>query len=299
MKDLLNKTSIKTILLSVIPIVISFFSSVVVAGFTESKFLLAFVFLALFVVFVASYIALLCFYAKTDANLKAANKRLRNENNALKKAVSHSVSMYKKMSEALNSFSKSIIDDGQIDLNIWSFDKNSMWVREAVHELLKNLNGEENAYGVSYVKLIEKAEKSYAVTVGFANDASTPPHVFGKERDIDEKHAYFDTKVFKSGNPEIVTMDNSDRIYEEFEYENKKDKSKKYSQYIGIPVLCENRKIIGLLQVVSYEGSLIASNNKELREIAKKFFVQFAYFSLLSSKTEKGLISLPSLKVKK
>lgn len=59
-----------------------------------------------------------------------------------------------------------------------------------------------------------------------------------------------------------------------------------YSQYIGIPINCTGNKMIGILQIISYEDSLIAKNKAEMEKLYNEYFCLFSNLILLADKIE-------------
>lgn len=65
----------------------------------------------------------------------------------------------------------------------------------------------------------------------------------------------------------------------------------KYHLYIGIPVFCADKKMIGLLEVVGLDDSMLSCASKEeLDEATNKFLVPYAKIFLLLHKMEKALL---------
>ena len=62
-----------------------------------------------------------------------------------------------------------------------------------------------------------------------------------------------------------------------------------YSQYIGIPVACTGNKMIAILQIVSYNDSIIASSEKEIQELVDNYLSTYANLILLADKTENAI----------
>lgn len=293
----LNKTSVKSIILAVFPIIISILCSLLSNwDVNQPHFILK---IASFSIISLLYITLLIYYAKSDSNLKYANDILTKQNNAFRKVATSSANIFNESAKGLNLLSHSIVEESKIDMNIWSFDKAVMGICKGVYELICNISGGEQ-FGVTYVKLLESPESTHCVkTVGFYNNSSIPPHVFGKSRCIDDSHGYYDTKLFAKDNPDISIISTPKEIFELFEFENRTEKTGKYSQYIGYPVICNDKTMIGLIQVVSYGNQKIASCPEDLQTIAKKYLSQFAFLSVFLSKVEKGLLSMPNINVRK
>lgn len=59
-----------------------------------------------------------------------------------------------------------------------------------------------------------------------------------------------------------------------------------YSQYMGIPIACTGNKMIGILQIISYEDSIIAKNKQQMEKLYNDYFCAFANLILLADKIE-------------
>lgn len=279
-----DKISVKATILAVFPIIIGGICSALGDWkFDQTAFWIKVILLLLFGI---PYVFLIIHYSKNEANMNKTNMILEKENEAFTEIMKSLISVYRNSTEGINIISHNIAKKGTIDLNIWSFDKASMWICSAVHQTISKIAIQGDGFGVTYVKLKEN-DNNKIKTVGFHNNTLTAPRVFDKERLIDDEHGYFDTKLFKKADSAICTIDNSQKIFELFEYENREDKNGKYSQYVALPVFCNDKKMIGLLQVVSYRNSMIADDSEKLERIAKRYLVTYANFFAFYQKWKK------------
>ncbi len=293
-----DKIQVKTCLLTVVPIIIGGICSALGNwDINQNGFAIKVIFLLIISVM---YILLIFHYCKNEANQSKVNKIIESENQAYATIMKSLISLYRTSTEGINAIAKNIAKKGQIDLNIWSYDKACMLICSAIHQTILKVSEQGDDFGVTYVKLIEddSVEKSIK-TVGFANNESTAPKVYDVPRKVDESHGYYDTKLFKKNSSDIVTIDTPERIYQLFEYENKEDKLGKYSQYIAVPVFCNDKKMIGLLQIVSYSDSRLGLDNRQLEKIARKYLITYANLFSMVAKVEKGLLSVPNIKVER
>lgn len=291
-----DKLPFKTTILAIVPLVIGAICSALGDwNFTQQDFIIKFISLIIIGII---YIILLLHYSKNEANMIKVNNVITKENEAFTEIMKSLISIFRSSTEGVNVISKTITKKSKIDLNIWSFDKASMWICTAVHQTISKIAIKGDEFGVSYVKLLEENSNNKKIkTVGFHNNTSSAPKVFDVIREVEDLHGYYDTKLFKKGDSAICTIDNPQKIFELFEYENREDKNGKYSQYIALPVFCNDKKMIGLLQVVSYKDSKIEINNEKLERIAKRYLISYVNFLAFLSKVEKGLLSMPNVDV--
>ena len=62
--------------------------------------------------------------------------------------------------------------------------------------------------------------------------------------------------------------------------------------YVGIPVFCDDDKMVGLLEIVGLDDTKFRCKSKdEVEEIVNKFLVPYANVFLLLQKLEKALLA--------
>ncbi len=117
----------------------------------------------------------------------------------------------------------------------------------------------EKRTGVEYIKMI-----SY----GNANQIS--PSLFDKHFYLNSDECYYHVKIFNRNQNDIFILKNADEIKKEFVY-GKKSKENKITQYIAIPVVCENEGIVSLLQIEMTEEVFLGRTIDEIKEFVKPF----------------------------
>ena len=296
-----DKSKSKAILLALTPIVIGVLSAFI--ELDSDKVVQSVVFGVLTVVVCVIYVFLIVHYTKLDLNKKVAEQIIQKENEAFVNIMTNATSIYMNTAEGLNNISHGVVSNNSVDMNLWCFDKTSMLICQAAYKILKALRN-DSEFEVTYVKLIEDGpNKGKVETVGFENESQTHPSVLHVPREVPKSlthpGAYYDTKLFNKDSSEIVTFADSQDLFDAFEFKDRTSQnSKKYSQYFGIPVFCNNNKMIGLLQVVSLSGTKIGNDKKQLETIAKRYLKTLCELSVIMSKIEKLLMSLPNLSVK-
>ena len=123
----------------------------------------------------------------------------------------------------------------------------------------------------------------------YANQNRQAPSVYDKPRqfkDIDIKTAYHDVKLFSEGKSDIDIRMGVKEVDDVFLRGRGK-----YHLYIGIPVFCDDKKMIGLLEVIALDETMLGCTTKEeLEEIVSKYLVPYANIFLLMHKMEKALL---------
>lgn len=297
MKEFMNKPQIKNVLLSVLALIIGgLFSALGDWKDKSASFYYKVGFLAILMIV---YIVLLIFYSVSEVNYRRIRKLLEDRIKAYEEIMMGIDNVCKESANSANAVIHEIIEQGNCNLNIWNFDKACMLVCSQLYSLLKNLSGGETDFGIAYIKLIEDKKPENTIKMcGFANQNMHKPSIYGKKRRIDnnDDKNYHDIDLFISSNSEIEVIIGCDKINDLFEYSSKKSRQKnrnKYNQFVAIPVFCDDSKMIGLLEVVCFNNATLGNNEKEVKEIASKYFVPYSYLLLLLHKIEKALMAKP------
>lgn len=124
----------------------------------------------------------------------------------------------------------------------------------------------EKRSGLEYIKMI-----SY----GNANQIS--PSVFDRHFYLSRDQSYFQVRIFNNNQNNIFILTNAAEIKKECVYG--KNSNEKMTQYIAMPVFCENQGIISLLQIEMADDVQIGRTIDEIREFVKPFM---AYIHILT-----------------
>lgn len=253
------------------------------------------------VVLGACYILLLAFYGTSEVNDRRTLEERAKQLSALELALSNVSAVCIENASDVNKCIHQILDSGQANLNQWSFDAACMKFCTYIYRSLSILGNNSKDFGVAYIRLVEDQEPEREIYMnGFANQNSFAPTIFGKKRRINQQSSledYHDVELFRQGKQEIEIIIGSEEIDKVFAYTSKDSRIKnkdKYNQYIGIPVFCNNEKMVGLLEIVCFNEAKIGLTYKELDEVAKKFLVPYSYLFLLLHKLEKALLAKPT-----
>lgn len=297
MNTILNKPVVKNLLLSLIVLIIGGICSALGSWDYKSDkaFWIKFILLILFGVI---YIVLLAYYSTKEVNLNKINRLLQNQNKAFEDIMIGIISICKQSATEINTTIHNITSSGKIDLQIWSFDKASNWICKEIYNLLCDLHGNSKDFSVGYIRLNESIKPETDIYMSaYANKNMQKPTIFGKNRKITDPHGYHDTELFKINKSDIEIILGNDKINEVFIYENnerQRKNRKKYSQYIAIPVFCDDTKMIGLLEITCLKETVLANNENELEELVAKYLVPYSYIMLLLHKLEKALLAVPN-----
>lgn len=298
-KASLKRPILKSALLGIFTIVIGILSSSLGSGrISDVAYFIPKV--ILLVTFSIVYLLLLAFYGTSEVNDRRTLEERAKQLLALESALSNISTVCLQNASDVNKCIHQILDIGQADLNQWSFDRSCMQFCMYIYRSICILGNDSKDFGVAYIRLVENQNPETEIYMNaFANQNSFAPTVFGKKRRIDKTSGpedYHDIELFRQGKREIEIIIGSEEIDKVFAYTSKDGRIKnrdKYNQYIGIPIFCDNEKMIGLLEVVCFNEARLGLTRKELEEVSKKFLVPYSYVFLLLHKLEKALLAHP------
>lgn len=295
-KEWLIKPIIKAFLMGVITVLIGVLISA--ASLVEDA--LRVLFVVLTIILLILYLILLVFYNTFEVNYVKRSKALERQNETFEFAMISLISIFQQSSRNANKLIHEIVDKGKVDLNSWNFDLASTLVCEKIYTMLCKLDEKCNDFDVGYIRLDESVSTNNIIYMNaYANYSMTQPTVFLKKRDITEPEAYHDAQLFLKNIADIEILMDEAEIAEVFEYRTSRSRrnSDKYSQYIGIPVLCASdykSKMVGLLEIACLNGHKLSTDKNVVREMAEKYFMPYAQLLLLLHKLEKALLAVPT-----
>lgn len=246
------------------------------------------------------YLVLIIFYNTSEINYVNKCKTLERQNKTFEFAMISLVSIFQQSSRNANKLIHEIVNKGKVNLNSWNFDLAAHLVCEKIFNMLCKLDEKCTDFDVGYIRLDESESTNNIIYMNaYANRPMTLPTVFLKKRDITEPHAYHDAQLFLKSIADIEILMDEDEIAKVFEYRNSisRNNSKKYTQYIGIPVLCASdngSKMVGLLEISCLNGHKLSTDINVVREMAEKYFMPYAQLLLLLHKLEKALLAVPA-----
>lgn len=296
-KEILKKPPIKNVLMGLLTIIIGAICSSL--GSWDKIDKVFWIKVAVVSALTLLYALLLIFYSTSEVNERRIKAILESEVKAFESIMIGIVSICKQSSSDVTTIIRKMIIEKNIDLNIWNFDKACTWVCSQVYNLLGELSCGNKDFGVAYIKLEDTTKPETEIKMNsFANKNMHKPSIYGKRRkiDIDDVSNYHDVDLFRLGKAEIDVIIGQDEINEVFSYESKYSRMKnkgKYNQYIAIPVICDDTKMIGLLEIVCLNNATLGDNKQEVLELASRYFVPYSYLILLLYKLEKALLAKP------
>lgn len=258
----------------------------------QSRFVLK---LILFILCVIVYCAVMMFYTTAEVNQRRSTEVLQNQVDTFEDLIISIISICETNAADINSCIHNIRETNKIDRTIWNFDKACKFICERIYDNICTL-GKSKKYGVAYVKLLDDNPPEDTVQmVAYANQNRHKPTILNKKRKythINTKKVYHDLRLFFEARADSDIRMGKNEVNEVFDFSSSKGRSRgKYHLFIGIPVFCDNRKMVGLLEIVGLDETMLQCITRdELEEITNKFLVPYANVFLLLHKMEKALL---------
>jgi hypothetical protein len=247
------------------------------------------------IVFSSIYMGLLAYYSTKETNERKIAYIYQKQNATFEELMSGLMNVCKKSADGANKVIKSIINEKEANLELWSFDEACFWVCQNVYDLLCKI-GSGKDFEVIYDRLDESVKPEKEIySNSYANKDTKRPSVYGKRRSIQDD-SYHDAELFKQNQTDTEVILGSEEIDKVFGHKSKDKRNKnkkKYNQYIAIPVFCNDEKMVGLFEIVCLNKTQLGETEEEIREIVSKYFVTYAFFMLVLHKLEKALVAQP------
>lgn len=294
LKDFLNKPFVKSLILGVLTLYIGGVCSALGTwDFDTDKTI--YVKIVLLILGGILYIVALAYYSVYEININKVAQLYKTQNEAFEDLMSGIMSSCKYCANGANDIIHAIVNSGEADLKLWNFDKACQWVCDNVYDLLCKL-GEGREFEVIYDRLVEdKKPEEFIYTNAYANKNKRKPSVYMKKRRFGDDD-YHDSDLFRDGDSELEVVIGTDEIDKIFAHRSKEKRNKnksKYSQYIAIPVFCNDEKMIGLFEIVCLNKTKIGDTKEEIEEIVSRYFIPYSFLLLVLHKLEKALLAKP------
>lgn len=192
--------------------------------------------------------------------------------------------------ERINAVANSIIREGVVPGDGWRFQNSAKALCREIRNICRKLCIQGDGVNVYYVQVMN--DNCTEVKMIAKTDRQTPKIWNVPRKVTDERSAYFDLKMFASKHNHIEYRLNSKDVDNVFEYEDRERESGKIEQFLFIPIVCGENKIIGMVEIILNKGSKIAETDAEMEEVHKYLQIYLSTFVMLS-KVEKATYALP------
>lgn len=192
--------------------------------------------------------------------------------------------------ERINAVANSIIREGVVPGDGWRFQNSAKALCREIRNICRKLCIQGDGVNVYYVQVMN--DNCTEVKMIAKTDRQTPKIWNVPRKVTDERSAYFDLKMFASKHNHIEYRLNSKDVDNVFEYKDRERESGKIEQFLFIPIVCGENKIIGMVEIILNKGSKIAETDAEMEEVHKYLQIYLSTFVMLS-KVEKATYALP------
>lgn len=257
------------------------------------------------IVTVILYIVALIWYATVEVNRRRSLEVLERQVDAFTDLVINIIYTCGTNAADINKCIHHVNQAKVIDTNIWNFKDSCSQLCRLIYMSLFKM-GKSRECAVAYVALDEDSRYEDTVRmIAYANKNMNAPSVYNRPRQFtsacEDSGAYHDLKLFCKGSRKEQGWANRDvrwgaeEVEEVFCYASLEEEAEHkglYQLYIGIPVICDDRKMVGLLEVVGMDNTKFGClTKKELEEVVDKLLVPYANIFLLLHKMEKALFA--------
>lgn len=272
------------------------------------------VYIVLTVFFFVLYISCVIYYAAFDDYIKEkANIRdntideLNKQITFLKKEMLSKETAIKGCEESFSSIQAAIdlsaknlnilrhdlMDDGKASEAIWNFPQMCAVICKSTFDILVKLYGNEQGFEVSYISYKKNGNDGHVShMLCYETRNNEMPSIHDKDiflpnnvKKISKRYC-FERLLHERTNAPLILLD-EEEIKENFKFGNvEKRNSCKYKQYIAIPICCEAKKPIGLLQIATFQNNLIIGDKDTINQNLITLLRPLAYLSLLANKTQ-------------
>lgn len=217
---------------------------------------------------------------------------MKRQMKAYESALSGIIQISQNNATSLNNCVHDYLESSAINERSWNYKKVCSDLCKHIYLFVCELSGGNKDCEIAYVRLNEQVKGEISM-YAYANHDQLSPKLFDQKRNFMDTNQieYYDMKMYKDGNNEIKVLYGSDIINDKFyRTSDEREKNKtKYNQFIAIPVFCDDRKMVGLLEIACLEKCSLGNSEAEIKDIAHRYFVPYANLFLLLHKIEKTL----------
>ena len=262
------------------------------------------------------YIILVAFYADVDDYVRDETNKLNEKNVELTRRINelkvtledkeNSIVGYEASLSAiqsslelsaknLNILKHDLKADKEAPDTIWSFSQTCAIICKDVFNTLVKMYGHDNSFEVSYIEFSYDDECTYSSRMNYyVNRNNEIPTINNKiislPRNIKaktmKKRYCFERILYEKTNAPVILLSEEEIKLNFYFSSNDQRENCKYKQYIGIPVCCDSKKPIGLLQIAIFENNIIKGDKDSINQFLISILRPMSYLSLLANKTQ-------------
>jgi hypothetical protein len=231
---------------------------------------------------------------KENQELKAVNEHLKLQNKSHMLMI-NTVSCFTEIwSKNINSFANDVKRKGTALEKYW--DKRTLYdsICEKCRDTIEAYVGNDDSTRISvgFIEYTMDGKEEWISFIAHSNPESTKPSAYGKKEKLSECNYHY-AQLIKDRYSDVEVACNNEEVLRIFNSINGNSDLSKYTQYIAIPVFCSQKKMLGILQIVTRKGYVIIENKDLLKTYAESNLMIYANLIVLIDKIGKGLYAKP------
>ncbi len=286
-KNFFQHTAIKSIILTILPLVYSSLFGYIINPSLDENITKKLI-IVMILIFVVHIIALIIY-----GRIEHREKKQLEEFNTSKDKLPMELEGIRNYLQTLNKVSadnaNSLYDTiknekGHSDIKNWHWiESKGDDLCTAVYNLLIKIAEKGDDFAVSMLfKKVENGVNGITMMSRHAKNWGHTPRIYRGFISNADADGYYYKKLFDNSPTRPQVLINKAEIRREF----KDCGDIPYSQYVALPISCKGNKMIGILQISAYNDSIIAQNKEKLKKICNDYFSICTTLMLLSDKNE-------------
>ncbi len=286
MKRFLSNIVVKSLILTVLPLIYPslFFYAIGLNKSDPWKSDFVVLSLALAVLHIGATIV----YAVVEQRQKETLRTLENSTQKAPKEVTISAPLLQKYSKIIKDNADKLYErikekKGHSDIKDW------LWMQakgdelcSELHRFVKGIAENGDSFSVSLMfKKVQDNREGYTMLSRGSDDAAHTPASYRNFVPEKEAEGSFYKEIFDKNPTRPRILMNRNEIEKKFKGVN----DIVYSQFVALPIACQG-KTVGILQIVAYDGSVIATQKAEIERLCNNYFSVAANMMLLTDKNE-------------
>ena len=157
------------------------------------------------------------------------------------------------------------------DFQTLNYQDIATFVCHYIYDAIKNTTGAETHQVSIMHKFVEhnQQKREYIKMIAYGNSNQLSPGVFNNKYYLDEARRYYHARIFAENTSQISILKSRQEVG--VNLLKIKGDSNHIKQYIGIPIFCERKGIVSLLQISSDTEGLFGRTEEEIKEFMVPF----------------------------
>ena len=234
----------------------------------------------------------------TDARLKLGEKE--NAIVGYEYCLSSIQATLEVTAQNINKLRYDLTHDGVSTDTVWDFKQTCALVCRDTYNLLNNVY-KNNNFEVSYISFKRNSNGTASAYMNsYEPKNNEMPSIYQRTIIIpkyatrkEQKKMYCFEKLYLEGTSAPLILLDEEKVRRNFLFKNEEAKKTcKYKQYIAIPICCQSKKVIGMLQISALENNIIKGDEISIKKFLIAILRPIAYLTLLANKTQDCIDSI-------